>query len=172
MVCRTGCVVRPNPRKNDPSLAHALCLLVCSEPREYLSYVEVLSSDGFYTVCCACVHRRMIKSWPSGGNFPPPSQCTFASATLSVACELIGTNSFSSCVCVQDVSSKFPPSLFPEFALIPCPLLSFACFTLRSGMRNGFLTSFFSYFVQGVRLARPSSLLPAELFSKGLVLCV
>ena len=35
----------------------------------------------------------------------------------------------SSCVCVQEVSFKFPPSLFAEFALIPCPLLSFACFT-------------------------------------------
>ena len=51
-------------------------------------------------------------------------------------------------------------------------LLSFACFTLRSGMRNGLLTSSFSLFVQGVRLASPSSLLPAEPFSKGLVLYV
>ena len=41
-----------------------------------------------------------------------------------------------------------------------------------SGMRNGLLTSFFSFFVQGVRLASPSSLLPAEPFSKGLVLYV
>jgi len=42
----------------------------------------------------------------------------------------------------------------------------------RSGMRNGLLTSSFSFFVQGVRLASPSSLLPAEPFSKGLVLYV
>ena len=51
-------------------------------------------------------------------------------------------------------------------------LLSFACFTLRSGMGNGLLTSFFSFFVQAVRLASPSSLLPAEPFSKGFVLYV
>jgi hypothetical protein len=48
---------------------------------------------------------------------------------------------FECCVhCAVGVSSiQFPPSLFAEFALIPCPLLSFACFTPRSAMRS-FLT--------------------------------
>ena len=39
------------------------------------------------------------------------------------------------CVCVQDVSFKFLPSLHAEFVLIPCPLLSFACFTQHSAMQ-------------------------------------
>ena len=42
-------------------------------------------------VCCACEHRRMIKSWPSGCN-SPPSQCTFASAALSYELIDVPTN--------------------------------------------------------------------------------
>ena len=67
----------------------------CTFASATLSYVEVLSSDGFYTVCCACADRRMIKSLPSVGNFPTPSQCTFASATLSYACIDVLTNFWS-----------------------------------------------------------------------------
>ena len=59
-----------------------------------------------------------------------------------------------------------PPGYVPFHHILPTP----ACRT--SGIRNGLLTSFFSFFVQGVRLASPSSLLPAEPFSKGLVLYV
>jgi hypothetical protein len=68
------------------------------------------------------------------------------------------------------VSPMYVPSPYPY--LVVCRHLLVFPHTHTSGMGNGLLTSFFSFFVQVVRLASPSSLLPAEPFSKGLVLYV
>ena len=65
---------------------YPLSLVVIRMFHTTLRYVEVLSSDGFYMVCCACVHRRMIKSWPSVGNFPPPFPMHFRQRRAQV-CE-------------------------------------------------------------------------------------
>jgi len=70
---------------------------------------------------------------------------------------------------VPHAAHLIPPSCLPNHSQ---RVLHCMCVLRTSGMRNGLLTSFFSFFVQGVRLASPSSLLPAEPFSKGLVLYV
>ena len=74
-------------------------------------------------------------------------------------------------MCCAYAGWRLIPSLLPV-GNFPQSLLCRISNKNISAMGNEFLTSFFSFFVQGVRLASPSSHLPAEPFSKGLVLYV
>ena len=121
------------------------------------------------------IHRRfpvmrVVYRLPSfEGNFPPPFPVHYCQRITQV-CEF----KYVTDVCV--VCRRCVLYQMPRHSRKNAPSLAHDLYLLvllrTSAMGNGLLTSFFSFFVQDVRLASPSSLLPAEPFSKGLVLYV